>query len=246
MDQNGILLRMKKYILIIFLSLLSFNTGIRGESIFAVGGVEPSLIWRNLSETRIRVIFLHFNQPWENNIKEAKNRGEFTILTLWGPEGIRGILRLIKKNIQPDWVILINPGCVKLPPQLRVVLYPTLFKFSFPLIGQEWIREFVKWGFKPYSPTKKLLNSYIYYWSLNYREIPDFLTCPEINGEDEYRGKTVILKGIRKDYVKFPALKHLCPISIDFTIPAGTFFLQEEAPFYLFGIIKTIHKRRLR
>ena len=114
------------------------------------------------------------------------------------------------------------------------------------MIGKEWIKEFVNWGFKPYSPTKTLLESYIYYWSLNRKAIPRFFKCPQINHKYVYPGKIVILTGMKKNNMKIPDLKHLCPLSVTFNIPGGTFFLQEEAPFYLLGLIKAIYNKRLR
>ncbi len=233
----------KKFLTGIFLIfLLPLNS--YSDVIFAVGGVEPRLYWRDIATIGIETYFYPFNSNWVEKIDAENMRGENTILLLWGCDAIRGVNLLVKNNVTPSWLILENPGCPVIPQQLFLVKYPLIFKILFPILGKFWLMNFLKWAFAPYHPDKKVKNSYIIYWSQKAASIPEFLNC-NCNINSQYPGKTVILKS-KSDKIIIPGLKKYFPHAIILNLPDDAFFIQEKYPFYARTIIKTIHIKRLR
>ncbi|GEM_PF-5062908 len=232
----------RKLLVIIFISLY-ITTSLYSDAIFGVGGVEPRLTWRLLSKLKADVYFQNFDDPWIEHVENFKKIGRRVIVVLMGPEGERGSFLLSKRGIYPDYLMLINPGCLKLPSHLKLVYFPLLFNLFFPITGKWWLDEFFSYIFSDGKAEEIIFRSYLYYWGRRGRRIPDFFRCnfsPFL-----YGGKVLIvwdpdLAGFEKAKGEYFADKRI------FELPGSGFFIQESNPWYLIAILNSIIFRRIR
>lgn len=216
---------------------------LHSATIFAIGGVEPRLLWRSLASLPAEIHFLRLKENWEGEIQSKIDSGEVTIVAVWGPDALKVTRRLVKKGIIPDWTVMVNPGCIMLPERLQLARFPHLFTFFFPITGKWWISSFLKWAFKPRSPTQEVLNSYIYYWSKYPERISELFSC-DIKIPGKYGGKTIIL--ITTNLTDVKSVYPYLPLHLTLTLRGMGLFPQEVVPFYVNGIFSAILKRRMR